>query len=127
MKERLLDVMKWGLIIVIAGAVFYFVAPTRQFQAIWLIMTAVAAAAIAFYALQNHTLAGKSYQLSLEINAANELKARRDDELRQQMSDLCKAIVISNLIKPEYDIDSAEWKKAIAQFKSLYDGKTVIF
>ena len=67
---------------------FYFVAPTQQFQAIWLIVTAVGVAAIAFYAIQIHNLAGKNYQLLLEINSANELKARRDDELREQMSDV---------------------------------------
>ena len=127
MKERLLDVLKWGLIIVIAGVVFYFVAPTQQFQAIWLIVTAVGVAAIAFYAIQIHNLAGKNYQLLLEINSANELKARRDDELREQMSDVCKAIVISNLVSSEYGVDSDEWEKAATLFKSLYKGKTVIF
>jgi hypothetical protein len=127
MKERLLDILKWGIIIVIAGVVFYFVAPTQQFQAIWLIVTAVAAAAIAFYAIQIHHLAGKNYQLLLEVNAANELKARRDDELREQMSDLCKAVVISNLINPEYGVDSDEWEKAVTLFKTLYRGKTAIF
>jgi hypothetical protein len=126
MKERLLDVMKWGLIIVIAGVVFYFVAPTHQFQAVWLIITAVAIAAIAFYAIQSHSLAGKSYQLALEINSANELKARREDELRQQISDLCKALVIASLIKPEYDVGSEQWKKVVAQFKNFYNGKTPI-
>ena len=127
MKERLLDVLKWGLIIVIAGVVFYFVAPTQQFQAIWLIVTAVGVAAIAFYAIQIHNLAGKNYQLLLEINSANELKARRDDELREQMSEVCKAIVISNLVSSEYGVDSDEWEKAATLFKSLYKGKTVIF
>ena len=127
MKERLLDVLKWGLIIIIAGVVFYFVAPTQQFQAIWLIVTAVGVAAIAFYAIQIHNLAGKNYQLLLEINSANELKARRDDELREHMSDLYKAVVISNLVNPEYGVDSDEWEKAVALFKRLYKGKTAIF
>lgn len=31
MKERLLDVMKWGLILLIAGAVFYVVYPKYHF------------------------------------------------------------------------------------------------
>ncbi|UCB50968.1 MAG: hypothetical protein JSW56_08980 [Deltaproteobacteria bacterium] len=30
MKERLLDVLKWGLILIIAGAVFYVVCPKYQ-------------------------------------------------------------------------------------------------
>lgn len=32
MKERLLDVMKWGLIIIITGAVFYVVCPKYYFS-----------------------------------------------------------------------------------------------
>ncbi len=31
MEERLLDVMKWGLILMIAGAVFYTVCPKYEF------------------------------------------------------------------------------------------------
>lgn len=31
MKERLLDVVKWGLILIIAGAVFYLVSPKYYF------------------------------------------------------------------------------------------------
>jgi len=31
MKERLLDIVKWGLIIIIAGAVFYNVCPKYYF------------------------------------------------------------------------------------------------
>lgn len=31
MKERLLDVVKWGLIIILAGAVFYLVCPKYYF------------------------------------------------------------------------------------------------
>ncbi|MBA7496699.1 hypothetical protein ES702_07308 [subsurface metagenome] len=32
MKERLLDVIKWGLILIIAGAVFYVVYPKYYFN-----------------------------------------------------------------------------------------------
>lgn len=31
MKERFLDIIKWGLIIAIAGAVYYFVCPKYYF------------------------------------------------------------------------------------------------
>jgi len=31
MKERLLDVIKWGLVLIIAGAVFYVVYPRYEF------------------------------------------------------------------------------------------------
>ena len=32
MKERLLDVIKWGLILIIAGVVFYVVCPKYKFR-----------------------------------------------------------------------------------------------
>jgi hypothetical protein len=32
MKERLLDVIKWGLILIIAGAVFYVVCPKYEWH-----------------------------------------------------------------------------------------------
>ena len=32
MKERLLDVIKWGLILVMAGAIFYIVSPKYDFS-----------------------------------------------------------------------------------------------
>ena len=34
MKERLLDVIKWGLVLVIAGAIFYVVCPKYDFMPI---------------------------------------------------------------------------------------------
>ncbi|SPD75695.1 hypothetical protein PITCH_A720035 [uncultured Desulfobacterium sp.] len=34
MKERLLDIIKWGLILVIAGAILFFVFPKYDFEAI---------------------------------------------------------------------------------------------
>ena len=33
MKERFLDVIKWALILIIAGAVFYVVCPKYEFKA----------------------------------------------------------------------------------------------
>jgi len=39
MKERFLDVIKWGLILIIAGAVFYVVYPNYYFsnyKALWI-------------------------------------------------------------------------------------------
>lgn len=125
MKERLLDVMKWGLIIVIIGAVFYVVLPRFEFRMIWVIITAIAAAAIAFHAITNHNLAKKNYQLALEINSANELKAKSDDEFRRHISDFYKAIVISNLAGGPHELPAA-----LENFNTLYKeagGKTKIF
>jgi hypothetical protein len=34
MKERLLDIMKWGLILLIAGAIFYAVCPKYEFSGV---------------------------------------------------------------------------------------------
>ena len=34
MKERLLDVIKWGLILMIAGAILYFISPKYDFEGI---------------------------------------------------------------------------------------------
>jgi len=56
----------------------------------------------------------------------NELNAGRDDELRQQIHDLGKVLVIAGLLKPEYDMGSEQWKKVVIQFKNLYKGKTSI-
>jgi len=124
-KERLLDVMKWGLIIVIIGAVFYVVLPRFEFRMIWVIITAIATAAIAFYVFTNHNLAKKNYQLAVEINSANELREKSEDEFRQYISDLYKAIVISNLARSPNDLPTA-----LEHFHALYKkagGKTKIF
>jgi len=124
-KERLLDVMKWGLIAVIIGAVFYVVLPRFEFRMIWVIITAIATAAIAYYAITNHNLAKKNYQLAVEINSANELRAKSEDEFRQYISDLYKAIVISNLARSPNDLPTA-----LEHFNTLYKeagGKTKIF
>lgn len=125
MKERLLDVMKWGLIVVIIGAVFYVVLPRFEFRMIWVIITAIATAVIAFYAVTNNNLAKKNYQLAVEINSANELREKSEDEFRQYISDLYKAIVISNLTRSPNDLP-----KALEHFNTLYKeagGKTKIF
>ena len=92
-------------------------------------ISAFAATAIAIYAGKSHTLANKNYQLAQEIKKANELRTESDMEFRQQLSDLYKAIVISNLmidrIKDTY-VDAN-----ITNFTNIYQkrakGKTTIF
>jgi nitric oxide reductase large subunit len=86
-------------------------------------VSATATAAIAFYAIKSHKLADRSYQLAQEIKSASELKTKSDDEFRQQVSDLYKAIVISNILV-------SKLPGKIDYFKKLYKqagGKTKIF
>lgn len=88
-------------------------------------ITAIATGVIAIYAIKSHSLADKNYQLGQEIKKANELKTKSDDEFRQQVSDLYKAIVVSNLLSPTSDI-----LRAIKKFNQAYKlagGKLQIF
>lgn len=74
-------------------------------------VTAIATVVIAWYAIANHKLASKIQS--------------RDDEFRQQISDLYKAMVISNVISGPYDTHLA-----IEDFNIHYEkagGKTKIF
>ena len=72
------------------------------------IVTAIATAMIAYYAI-------KSHGLSEEIKSANELRAKRDDEFREQISDLYKAIVFSNIVGGQ-----SEFLSAVRHFNALY-------
>lgn len=71
-------------------------------------MSAIATCVIAYYAYENHRLTKK-------------LMAK-DEQHQQEVNDLYRAIVISNLFCAG---DSTHTKKET--FKSLYDGKTKIF
>jgi hypothetical protein len=101
------------------------VLPRFEFRMIWVIITAIAAAAIAFYVITNYNLPKKNYQLAVEINSANGLRAESEDEFRQYISDLYKAIVISNLARSPNDLPIA-----LEHFHTIYKqagGKTKIF
>ena len=80
------------------------------------IVSALAAACIAIYAIISH-------RLSKEIKESNERKEKGDEEFRQQVSDLYEAIVISNSIGST----SGETSKRIGFFKEHYKGKTPVF
>ena len=93
-----------------------------ELMIIAMFFSAAATVAIAIYAIKSHKLANKNYQLAQEIKKANELKTQSDDEYRQQVSDLYKAIVISNIV--------ANRPKPIDHFKEYYKqagGKIKIF
>jgi len=74
----------------------------------WIIVSSIATVVIAFWG-------GCSLFLALKIKT-------KDDEYRQQISDLFQAIVISNLI-----VSEKEEIAKIRKFHALYIGKTKIF
>lgn len=70
-------------------------------------MTMMATCVIAYYALENHRLTKSLIS--------------KDDEFKQELRDLYKAIVVSNLCKATSDADIKK-----REFESMYDGKTPI-
>jgi len=79
--------------------------------AIW--VSAIATVVIAGFTIGNFWLVSK-------------IKTR-DDEFRQQVSDLYQGIVISNMIDPNNLPDSTRGELIIKWFKEFYTGNTVIF
>jgi len=73
-----------------------------------LVITTIAIVVVAYYARGSHNLAK-------EIKSTNELKARSDDEFREQISDLYKAIVFSNIVGGQSD-----FHLAVKHFNVLY-------
>ena len=108
MKEKLQDVIKWGLILVIAGAVVGLLTHFSEFGILGIWITAIATAAIAVYSFM-------SYQLASSIKS-------RDEEFRQQIRDLYEAIVISNIVTERRELEGR-----IEAFKQHYRGRTPIF
>jgi integrase len=79
-----------------------------------MLITAGATGVIAWYAIANHIL---SSNISL-----------RDEEYRQQTSDLFQAIVISNILSdPEARLGNVKLDHNIEAFKKIYKGKTPIY
>jgi hypothetical protein len=68
----------------------------------------------------------KNYDLAREIKSMNETLQKRDEEFREQVSDLYKAIVIATLISGPsgYELDG---NRVLGKFRQLYNGKTEIF
>jgi len=53
---------------------------------------------------------------------------RLSSKIKENETDLIKALVISNLLsRPKTYIDSAEWSLVKDSFDILYDGKEIIF
>ena len=84
-------------------------------------ISAIATGVIAYYAIVTHVLTTKIQS--------------RDDEFRQQIGDLYKAIVISNLMVAKGlgppDTVGSTWDYKIIEFNGIYEGpakgKTTIF
>lgn len=115
MKERLLDVVKWGLIIIIVGGVLYFNVHSLKGESLItfaMMVTALATILIAIFAGVSHRLASKIQS--------------RDEEFRQQVSDLYQAIALSNLMIGKKAFDTIT-EENIETFKKFYTGKTIIF
>jgi hypothetical protein len=108
MKERLLDVAKCGLILVIAGAVVGTLTHFSEFGILGTWITALATAVIAYHAVASHVLSQK-------IRA-------RDEEFRQQVTDLYQALIIITAGVSGPTTES----HAIKRFKELYKGNTPI-
>jgi archaellum biogenesis protein FlaJ (TadC family) len=110
MKERLLDVMKWGLIIIIIGGVLILIAYTSKGQtlmAIAMLLTSLATVAIAIYA-------GVNYNFTSKIQS-------RDEEFKQDLRKLYRGIVISTLIAPSVLEGTAVGEDAIKEFNEVYE------
>ena len=82
------------------------------------IISMIATVVIAAYAW-------RSYELSRQIKIANELKTQTDQEFRQQVNDLYRAIVISNILSGQ--ATHMDFESLIRDFKSKYKAKTPIF
>jgi hypothetical protein len=112
MKERLLDVMKIGLIVLIVGAVFYVLTillKTDPLTVISRLLTTIATIAIAVWGFLIYRLASKFQS--------------RDEEYKQQLRDYFEATVISNILSAS----QGETGKLIKRFQEHYTGRTKIF
>ena len=82
------------------------------------VITAISTLVIAIYSW-------KSYELSIELKRSNDVSQKRDQEYRQQTSDLFQAMTIAMLISGPTSIGG--FGSARDMFNSLYKGKTQIF
>ena len=104
MKNWVLDVIKWVVIIIVAGLVLYFLASKFKGQTIVvlsMLLTALATIIIAIYAVVN-------YRLSSKFQSMNEA-------YRQQIRDHFEATVIANIVGGPH-----ETNKAVRAFKEHY-------
>lgn len=82
------------------------------------VITAISTFVIAIYSW-------KSYKLSVELKRSNDNAQTRDQEYRQQTSDLFQAMTIAMLISGP--TSTGGFSSARDMFNSLYKGKTQIF
>ncbi len=82
-----------------------------------LIITALATVAIAYYSWC-------SYKLAMSLNSMEKSREEKEQEFRQQLSDLYQALVIANLLGGQ-SIKEAR-KALVEEFKKMYKGTTPI-
>ena len=117
MKERLLDVMKWGLIIIIAGAALYFIVNSLKGEPLTTFSIMVTALATIFIAIY----AGVSHRLTSRIQS-------RDEESKQRIEDLYQGIMVSVFIASMGDTPAfSTMEHKIKEFNNYYKGETSIF
>lgn len=78
-----------------------------NYEAYAILITAIATGQIAIGTFLN-------FWLVLKIKT-------KDDNFRQELTDLYKAIVVSNLAAKGYRSDSKEWAETVQTFNNLYD------
>lgn len=82
-----------------------------------LIITALATGVIAYYSWCSHRLA-------ISLRNMDEARTSKDQEFRQQLSDLYQALVIANLLGGQ-SIKEAR-RALVEEFKKMYKGNTPI-
>jgi len=81
-------------------------------------VTGIATVFIALYGWKTH-------QLTLQLKAAEDQRSKREEEFRQQLSDLYQAITIATLLSGPSGVGA--FPSAIEAFQSKYKGKVRIF
>jgi hypothetical protein len=66
-----------------------------------------------------------SWKLTVEMKRANDLKDKADQEFKEQVSDLYRAIVVATILSGPSSYGSLD--QATSAFNAQYAGKTKIF
>ena len=94
-------------------------------QMVSIVVTTAATVVIALYAWKNHRVAVNSYGLSQELAQKESNRSQREQEFRQQMKDLCEAIVVATIVSDP--TRSGQYVNTVSAFKALYKGQTPLF
>ncbi len=89
------------------------------------VVTVVSTAMTALATVMIWVYARKSHQLAQALKQTEEARARRDDEFREQLSDLYQAIVIATVLSGPSSF--GQFHNSVEVFNQQYTGKTPIF